>query len=322
MSRFRGPVVALAAASCLWGGALTGTEFALDGFDPFTLLFIELLAATLVLWIVQLAKGFRLPGSWRLAVLLGLLEPGAAYLGETFGLSRTSAAHGATICGLESAFVVVLAALVLGERITRATASAVVLAFVGLIVLQGGNLLQGSGFGDLCVALGVLSASCYTVVLKRFDKQSQADPLALTTIQFTAATILALTVVASRWASGTSPVISGVAPRFWVAAAGVGVLGFGASFLIFNATIARIEAGAASVVLNVIPVFGVLSAMILLGETLSGAAVVGALLVAVSVVGFIKVEARGVAPAEPSRLVDLARQREAMEEALASASSG
>lgn len=43
-------------------------------------------------------------------VLLGLLELALAYLGETFGLSMTSATDGAIISGLESALVVILAA--------------------------------------------------------------------------------------------------------------------------------------------------------------------------------------------------------------------
>jgi O-acetylserine/cysteine efflux transporter len=300
----RDPVGALVVASSLWGLALTGSKYALGGFDPFTLILVELAAATAVLWAVLLAQGFRLPRSWKLAATLGLLEPGIAYLAEDFGLAHTSAAHGAIISGLESAFVVVLAALVLRERITRSTALAVFLAFVGLLVLQGGNPLHGAGTGDLWVAVGVLSASAYTVVLKRCDQDSEADSLALTTIQFTSATALALSVVSLRWFAGKSPLPAVVPLRFWLVAAAVGVFGFAASFLIFNATIARIQAGAASIVLNLIPVFGVVSAMIILGEALSPAAVGGAALIAASVVSFVIVELRVAGSEESIALED------------------
>ena len=53
-------------------------------------------------------------------MVLGLFEPALAYLGQTAGLTRTSATNGALIMGLECVFVVILAALVLRERISRA----------------------------------------------------------------------------------------------------------------------------------------------------------------------------------------------------------
>jgi O-acetylserine/cysteine efflux transporter len=298
------PVAGLILASALWGGAVAGTKYALRGFDPFTLLLIALLCATAALWFVALRKGFPRPRSWKLAVGLGLLEPGGAYLAETIGLSRTSAAAGAIVCGLESAFVVVLAALVLKERITRTTTLAVVLAFAGLLVLQGGNPLSGSGLGDVYVAIGVLSASTYTIVLKRFSAES--DPFALTVYQFSAATLLVLAVCSTRWLSGVSPLRGGnVSPRFWIAACLIGVLGYAAAFVIFNSVISGIGAGAASVVLNLIPAFGVLSALILLGEMLNPATAIGAMLIAVSVVTFVIVDLR----AEPESVIDLASLR-------------
>jgi drug/metabolite transporter (DMT)-like permease len=287
MSRRGGPIAGLVLASALWGGAVAGTKYALEAFDPYVLLAVALVSATAALWAVALSRGMRPPRSWRLAVLLGLLEPGGAYLAETVGLSKTSAAA----CGLESAFVVVLAALVLKERITRTTAVAVLLAFAGLVVLQGANPLGGSGLGDLYVAAGVLSASAYTVVVKKYS--AETDPLALTVYQFSAATVLALAVAGGRLLSGASHLPAAVPPRFWVAGALIGILGYALPFVVFNSVIGRIGAGAASVVLNLIPAFGVLFALVLLGETLNLATALGALLVAGSVVTFIVVELAG-----------------------------
>ncbi len=311
------PIPALVVASALFGGALTGAKYALGGFDPFTLLFIELVAAAAALWVFLLIRGYRRPRSMRLAIVLGLLEPGSAYLAQTFGLDHTSAAHGALVSGLESAFVVVLAAAVLRERITRSTACAVLLAFAGLIVLQGANPFGGAGFGDLFVALGVLMASGYTVVLKR--SKDESDPLALTAYQFTAATTLAFAVVGGRWVTGSSTLPSAVPMRFWVAAILVGVCGFGLSFILFNASISRMSASAASIVLNLIPVFGVASATLVLGETLTATAAVGALIIGASVLSFVVIELRGpsaierpaevVIPIQRATASELARER-------------
>ena len=43
------PLTALLLASVLWGGAITGTKYALRAFDPVTLLSVELAAATAAL---------------------------------------------------------------------------------------------------------------------------------------------------------------------------------------------------------------------------------------------------------------------------------
>ena len=78
------------------------------GFAPVSLLTVELSPRPIALWAVLLVRGYRPPDSWPRVVVLGLLEPAAAYLGHTLGLDQTSASNGAVLEGLESAFVVVL----------------------------------------------------------------------------------------------------------------------------------------------------------------------------------------------------------------------
>jgi O-acetylserine/cysteine efflux transporter len=295
----RRPLFSLVLAAALWGGAVSGTKYALHGFDPVTLLSTELLAATVTLWIVLLVAGYRPPASWRVALLLGLLEPALAYLGDTVGLSHTDAVDGSIISGLESGLVVVLAAVLLGEAVTRTAVVAVVLALGGLIVIagEGGS---GSAIGDLCVTAGVLSASLYSVAAKRFDDGS--DALSLTTWQFSAATAVALSLAALQWlAAGHHPQMN-AAPRYWIAAVAVGAIGLAFSFLLYNSVLSRVDAGWTAIVLNLIPVFGMLSALGLLGEKLSGSSGIGALLVGASVIYFTIFDQRGrdgtVEPAE------------------------
>ena len=284
------PAVALVVAAGLWGMAVSGTKYALGGFDPVTLLSVELLAGAGVLWVALLVRGYRPPRSWWLPVLLGLLEPALAYLGDTFGLSLTSAVHGAVINGLESGLVVLLAAVLLREAVTRPAILAIVVALGGLAVLAGVGTGGdgGTAAGDLLVAGGVLSASLYTIVAKRFDDGS--DALSLTAWQFTVATLVSLLVTTVRWSASGGTVSA--APRFWLAAVLVGAGGFGVSFLLFNMVIARVDAGRAAVVLNLIPVFGVASAVVFLGEGVTSRDALGAVLVGSSVLYFAIADSR------------------------------
>jgi drug/metabolite transporter (DMT)-like permease len=280
---------ALVVASVLWGGAVSGTKFALRGFAPLPLLSVELLAATAVLWAALLIRGYRPPRTWWLPLILGLLEPALAYLGDTFGLSATTAVSGGEIDGLESALVILLAAVVLRERMTRPVVLSVLAALAGLTVLAGFSA-GGSAVGDLFVAGGVLSASLYTVVAKRFDDGSAA--LSLTTWQFTAATVVTLAATALRGGPESAGRLLAVAPRFWLAAAVTGIAGFALSFLLFNSVIGRVDAGCAAVVLNLIPVFAVAGAVTFLNEGVTGREAIGAVLVGASVLYFTVAERR------------------------------
>ena len=285
------PLLYLMLAAALWGAAVSATKFALHGFDPLALLTVELMAATITLWAALLATGYRPPASLRVAVLLGLLEPALAYLGDTVGLSRTDAVDGSIISGLEAGLVVVLAALLLGEGITAGAVVAVGLGLAGLVVIagQGGS---ASAIGDLYVAGGVLSASLYTIVAKRFDDGS--DPLSLTTWQFTSATAAALTVCGLRSvATGATPAMS-AAPQYWLAAVAVGAVGLAGAFLLYNSVLSHVDASWTAIVLNLIPVFGILSAIGVLGEHLNAPSALGSLLIGASVVCLTIFDVRGI----------------------------
>jgi O-acetylserine/cysteine efflux transporter len=275
------PVLGLVCAAGLWGVATSATKVALDAFDPVTLLVVELVAATVALWIVLLVRGYRRPASWRLAATLGALEPALAYLANTVGLLHTSAANGAAIGGLESAFVVVLAALFLREPLTRALVGSLLVAILGLGVLEGPSAVTHPRVGDLLVLGGALSAAVYTIFARRLSPGE--DPLVLTAHQFAFATAAVLPLAVPLWCRGSESLPSAVAPRFWLVAIAIGVAGYGLSFLLYNHSIAQIQAGPAGLIINLIPAFGLASAVLWLGDAVTVERLLGTALITASV---------------------------------------
>jgi O-acetylserine/cysteine efflux transporter len=122
------------------------------------------------------------------------------------------------------------------------------------------------------------------VVASRFADGS--DALSLTAWQFTVAAFLSLLVTIARWTATSGTRTVSATPRFWLAAVLVGVGGFGISFLLFNRVIAQVGAARAAVILNLIPVFGVLSAVVLLGEGMTVPDAFGAVLIGASLLYF------------------------------------
>jgi O-acetylserine/cysteine efflux transporter len=285
----RAPVVALVVAAISWGTATTGTKYALRGFDPIGLLAVELVLATIVLWLVVAFRGFHRPRSLGRVMVLGLFEPALAYLSETIGLAHTSATNGALIQGFECVFVVILAAAILREHINRAVGVAIALAVVGLIVLESGDRLVGPGVGDALLLLGSLSAAAYTIVARGL--QPDDDALSVTALQFTTACALAVPTAALAWGTGAEPLPLHVQWQYAAAAAAIGIIGYAGSFVLYNFAIATVAAAPSAIVINLIPAFGFASAVVLLDESPTGYAVVGAFLICASVAIFAVLEA-------------------------------
>jgi drug/metabolite transporter (DMT)-like permease len=118
----------------------------------------------------------------------------------------------------------------------------------------------------------------------------ESDPLTVTAYQFTTATILILPAIAFVWAMHAETAPSHVAARFWFAAIFVGIIGYAASFLLYNYAITRVRAAPASIIVNLIPVFGLASAVLWLGDSLTAARVLGAILIGLSVTIFTATE--------------------------------
>ncbi|MFI6290786.1 DMT family transporter [Nonomuraea sp. NPDC050790] len=274
----------LITAAVGWGAATTATEYALGGFGPLTLLVVKLAAATAVLWTVLMARGGPgpAPGQWRFA-LLGLFEPALAYGGLTLGLSFTTATNASLLGATESAFVLVLAAMFLKERIRGRAVLGLVLALLGVLVLDGGGL-GGFNPGDLIVLGGSLAAAVYVTLAAK--TAPGVDALTMTTYQFTYATVIVAPLALWPWVSGHEPPPTGVALPYWLAAIFVGGVCFALGFVLYNHAIRHIPAGTAGVILNMVPVIGVLTAVALLGETPTAWHVAGAALVVAGIMLF------------------------------------
>jgi drug/metabolite transporter (DMT)-like permease len=131
------------------------------------------------------------------------------------------------------------------------------------------------------VVLGVLVASVYSIAARRLAGRDSA--LTVTAYQFLAATVVIEPVaVAAGLLHGSGLARAGL--DHLGAALGSGVFGTAAAYLLFNHGIARVPAGRAAIVLNLIPVFGTGAAIVGLGERLSPVEAVGGLLIVAGII--------------------------------------
>jgi drug/metabolite transporter (DMT)-like permease len=249
-------------ASLLWGTADVAGKLAMVAIPPAMLAALRFGVALAIFWPLARWRGGPLVPI-RVTAPLGLLGVALTFLLQNLGLDRTSASNASLLQGASPVLTLLLAAVVLGERLGMRRIAAVTAAIAGVAVvtLSSGSGLQAPGLGD---ALVLASTGCFAafVVLGR-----RAFPIYGT-----------LPVLAGMAAWGTAALLPVAAVESWLtrpAAVGMGeialviYLGAGCSALtyaLWGYALRHLEAGRAGTFDTLIPVVGIVTAMLVLRE--------------------------------------------------------
>jgi len=272
-----GTAAGLAAVS-IWGMAPVATRALVLQLAPLPLLVIRMGLAAVVL-LPWCGPVLRRPGR-RYAprlIVAGLLGMVGYNLPVTIGLQWVPASTAGLVLASEPVWLLLLAAVFLGERVSRRCWAGAAIALGGVAVLAGPGVLSSRGGRELAgvslIALGTLLFAAYTLMLRPLSRACGPVPA-------TAASTVAGSLFYAAFA-GT--VTSGQFGR--LPAAGWGELAFLAigsnvvGILAWNLAVVRLPGQRASLLLYLEPLVSVAGAVALLGERLSpGVAAGGALI--------------------------------------------
>ena len=205
-------------------------------------------------------------GDWKYLLGLAACEPCLYFLFEALALQQTSAAQAGMVTALLPLLVAVGAFVFLRERISRITLSGFLIALVGAVWLS----LAGSAdehasnpiLGNFYELLAMLCAMGYTLLLKHLS--SRYSPFLLTAMVAFVGTVFFLPLA---WFS--APLPTSVSPMGLGAVAYLGILVTVGAYGLYNFGVSRLPASQASGFTNLIPVFTLLFAILLLGESLN-----------------------------------------------------
>ncbi|UEX77641.1 DMT family transporter [Spiribacter halobius] len=280
-------LAAVLSAAC-WGSATVMSKSVLNHMPPMTLVTVQLAASVCVLWVAVLLLRLRvrLDRPTRKASLSGLLEPGLAYTFGIIGLALTTASNSALIGAAEPIFILLLAWLILKERIGAPMLMLAATATVGLLLVvapdASGLPGRGSLFGDLLVLAGTLFAAFYVIATRRLVLS--IDPLPLSALQQSAGLTWTLGVLVIALGLGLTRLgLEGVTFGVLALAAASGIIQYALAFWFYLFALQRLPANVAAFYLTLIPVFGVGAAFVFLGEALTLLQWLGAVCVIVSV---------------------------------------
>jgi drug/metabolite transporter (DMT)-like permease len=262
-------------AAAIWGGMYVVSKVVLDHIPPMTLLAMRLAIGAAVLLV-----GMRLSGAprvrrsdWLGLALLGLVGYGVSLGAQFIGTQWSSAGHGAVLTSITPACILVFAALLRGERITRAQVLAVGIATAGVLLVveqpRGFTLEARAFWGDLLLLLAGGTWALYTVLCRM--AADRYPPITVTTYAM---------CFGIFWVLPATPLEGSVAWRslgagLWWGIGYLGVVSTAVAFYLWNKGFTMLDAATGSLFFFAQPIVGALLGWLWLGEPLSARFVLG-----------------------------------------------
>jgi drug/metabolite transporter (DMT)-like permease len=286
----RADILRLVLAAGCWGLGTVISKAALAELSPVTLLAVQLTVSVGLLAALMRTRGIPLRGDGPVLLgRLGLLNPGIAYALSLLGLTTISASVSVLLWTLEPLMILILAALVLGERIGPVVVTLSAAAVGGLLLVVVEPTMGGAVSGVALTVGGVICCAVYTVLTRRFIPEARETSQVVLAQQLHGL-VVAVVLVAIVAAAGGATRPLGFAGL--VAAAVSGALYYAGAYWLYLGALRRVPASIASSSYYLIPVVGVAAGAIVLGERLGTGQWVGAGVVLLSVLGILLLPTR------------------------------
>jgi drug/metabolite transporter (DMT)-like permease len=281
------PYLLLALASLFWAGNIVLARYVAGHVPPLTLSCVRWIGTFLVLWPfarVHLRKDWRtLRANWPLLLVLAVTGFAINNALSYWAMQYTQALNGLMIQSSTPLFVALWSLLLFNVRLTMAQFAGIAISLIGVfVILLRGDLAALTAIqfnrGDLMFAGALLVFGLYSALLTRRPAIHQ-----LSLISFCTATgaMLLLPLALWEYASGLvlTPDLLSLATLAYVI-----LFASALAYLFFNRGISLIGPNRAAPFLHLVPVFGSVLAILLLGEELKPFHLVGYALVLAGVI--------------------------------------
>lgn len=188
------PATALAttyaiAAAASWGVAGVLSKFALGQGTPFLVVVLQLSCSVLLSWLLISIRFNYVDISHDAlkAALLGVLHPGLSNALGIVGLAHINASVSSTLWALEGPFAAVLAAFILGERLSHLQATFYGVSLLGVFLLSSNSGTtswdNSSLYGIIMILIAVLCCAIFAVGCRQFRASNQPQAMFIISAQ-------------------------------------------------------------------------------------------------------------------------------------------
>lgn len=278
--------VLLTLTALFWAGNSVVGRAARDFVPPVALAFWRWVVAFLLIMPIALPHLRRdaavLRARWPTVLVLGILSVGAFNMLLYSGLQFTTALNGLLIQSAQPPLILLAAFLLFRDRAGPAQIVGVLLSLVGVLaIVSGGDpdvlIHLRLNPGDALILVAALLWVLYSVLL-RF--RPDVHPISFLAVTFAIGWLFILPFYVAELASGRRIV---AAPESFGALFYVAIFPSLLAYAFFNRGVELIGPGRAGIFLNLMPVFGALLAIGLLGERFTPAHAIGIALIATGI---------------------------------------
>jgi drug/metabolite transporter (DMT)-like permease len=270
MHFLRSPYLLLTLAMLCWAGNWVVGRAIHEQIPPFTLNFWRWAGSLLLIlpvsWLLLREQWPLMLQHWKWVLPMGAIASAIFQSMVYLGLQSTTALNGALIIALVPVVVVIIAALILGDRIRSRQGLGILVSFAGaLVVIVRGELsvLRTLSFnpGDLWILAAVPVWSLYTVLLKRW-------PPGLHRMSFLAAialigVVFQFPLYAWELATGQHMLVT---PESIASIAYTALFASFLAFVFYNTAMDRTTPAVAGLFHHLLPAFTAVLGMVFLGE--------------------------------------------------------
>ena len=176
-------------------------------------------------------------------------------------------------------FVILVSPVVLGEKLTKRKLCCAAGAVIGMILVSNVLFLDQGENGLIGIFFGLMAAVLYAsvMILNKFMKGLSG--LETTAAQLGVAAVILLPYTLLTSAEPFSAVLSSVPAVSWILLAFVGIVHTGVGYLLYFSAMKKLPAQTVAVLSYIDPVTAIILSAVILGETMSGPQMAGAVLI-------------------------------------------
>lgn len=272
-------LVALIILGAIWGASFIFMRLAAPEFGVFTLVFIRVLLASIILWpFVLRAKGLRdVKTYWWPIFFVGVLNTAIPFALFNFASLYLQAGVNAILNATAPMFGALVAFIWLKDRLSKLAVVGFGLGFAGVVMISL-HKTQVADISILPIAAAISATFCYGIAASFIKRNlSNCKPIALAAgSQIAASIVLVIPVFFDL--PRTMPSITA-----WGSALTLAILGTGIAYILYFYLIAKTGPARAMTVGYLVPLFGILWGILVLGERLSLSVLLGGALILVGV---------------------------------------
>lgn len=275
----------------VWATVYPVTKIVVRDVDPLIISLLRYVIGVVPMvpfFIVEIRKRDASPGPGDMLKMsfLGILGVTFFALFLFYGIKFSTASNGSLLANTQPIFTTLFAPLLISEKFS---VSRIIGAFAGVVgiavIVTDGNLAQFLTFssahflGNLLLVGSAISISIYSIFLKGFvRKYGGLIPTFITMLSGSFFLVISILIFHGDFSGLTR-----IAPLNWLALLYVGIIGTAIVYLIFNRALGAVGVVRSTGFKLMIPLFGVLFSILMLGEKPDIYYVTGAVIVIASI---------------------------------------